>query len=390
MNRILRTAVAVLAATALAGIATAPAVASDSRAGEPLDIMWPSDGARFYDLPRFYGDGAPGATVTVLVAGASVGETTVDDAGDWFLPVAETDLPAEGEHFDATVRQDDGGTVTEVVVSDLHVDVDGSHIRQPLPGLQDEITGDFVFVGNQNYDGIVVLRLVGTTAEGDEVEWVAQNEGEPLYPDVTPWEGTWTSPPNEYTYKDWNFDPAENLAEGEYTIDTWLVTEDGELDLGNGAPFTVIPGAGGDESGSDESGGDESGSDENGSDESGADENGTDAGDEGGDESGSDESGAAESGSDEAGAAENGTDENGAAESGAAESGAAESGAAEGGSDDDGADENGADENGADENGAGEDLPDTGAAGSLLPTAAVVLLGLGAGLIVLRARRASA
>ncbi|SDU58491.1 LPXTG cell wall anchor domain-containing protein [Jiangella alkaliphila] len=402
MNRIravLPRALGVLAATALAGIAAvAPAdaivpavVVAETREGEPLDVRWPSDGARFYDPPVFHGAGAPGATVTVSVAGAPVGSTTVDGAGAWYLPVPAEDLPPEGEHFDADVRQEDGASVTEVVIADLHVDIDGSHIRLPLPGQTDQITGDFVFSGNQNFDGIVLLRLTGTTADGEEVEWLAQTEGEPIYPEVTVWEGTWTFPPNQFTYKDWSFDPAENLAEGEYLVDTWLITPEGDLDQGNSAPFTVIPGAGGDESGSDESGSDESGSDENGSDESGTDV--------GADESGSDDGadgGAAEAGTDENGAAEAGSDENGADENGAAENGAAENGAddgAEAGADDGAADDGAtedADDDGAANGSGGEDLPDTGAGDTLLPLVAVVLLGVGVGLVVLRARRASA
>ncbi|MER7798386.1 Ig-like domain-containing protein [Microbacterium sp. NPDC096154] len=88
------------------------AFAVDTAAPDAPVITTPDDGAAIGDpTPEIAGTGEPGTTITVIVDGEPVGETEVGEDGTWTFTPAE---PLEdGEHTITATATDDAGNVSE-------------------------------------------------------------------------------------------------------------------------------------------------------------------------------------------------------------------------------------------------------------------------------------
>ncbi|WP_051425825.1 Ig-like domain-containing protein [Jiangella gansuensis] len=219
---------------------------------EDLTVESPTEGQTTDNArPTFTGTGHPGGTVALTVGETAYGEVEVAEDGTWSITPG-SDLPV-GVRFDAVVTQSAEGETQDVTVAGLGINAADVTITAPEDG--STVAGDVVFQGTSFADATIGLLLEGATAADDAAEprLGIRAEGQD---DVEEWAG-------EFEIDEagnWTFDPAEDLAEGEYTITATATLEGGDPELSDSeavATFTVANEDDGDDSG--DAGGSENG-----------------------------------------------------------------------------------------------------------------------------------
>ncbi|TDE14996.1 Ig-like domain-containing protein [Jiangella asiatica] len=201
---------------------------------EELVVDSPTEGQTTDNArPTFTGTGHPGGTVALTVGETAYGEAEVAEDGTWSI-TPSGDLPV-GVRFDAVVTQSAEGETQEATVAGLGINAADVTITAPEDG--STVAGDVVFEGTSFANATIGLMLEGTAAASDEAQprLGIRAEGED---DVEEWAG-------EFEIDDagnWTFDPAEDLAEGEYTVTATATLEGGDPELSDSeavATFTV-------------------------------------------------------------------------------------------------------------------------------------------------------
>ena len=82
---------------------------------EPIDDSPTTD-----STPDIVGTGEPGATVTVSIDGAEIGDAVVDEDGNWTVPV--TTPLADGPHTASAIQTDEAGNESDADEVDFVVD----------------------------------------------------------------------------------------------------------------------------------------------------------------------------------------------------------------------------------------------------------------------------
>jgi LPXTG-motif cell wall-anchored protein len=202
-----------------------------------LTIEAPSDGQTVDSgnrRPAFNGTGEPGGEVTLTVGDNEHGSATIDDEGNWTIE-PDSDLP-HGVRFDATVTQAAKDTSQSQTVSDLGIKVvPGIELTTPEDG--STVSPSVVFEGTAHPDTQVGLLLTPADASSDSAPSSQAGPGaQDEHTDV--WEGDFVMDDEG----NWTFTPAEELAEGDYTIKAIAGIEGGDEELSMSedmANFTV-------------------------------------------------------------------------------------------------------------------------------------------------------
>jgi len=184
----------------------------DTTAPEPPVITSPADGAVTGDAtPDITGTGTPGDTITVIIDGTEVGETTVGDDGTWtFTPTTPL---ADGDHTITATATDPAGNTSD---PSPPVDITVDTTAPAAPVITDPAQGD---VTND-----ATPPITGTAEPGSTVDITI--DGVVVAEDV-PVDGN----------GNWTWTPESPLDDGEHTVTVTATDEAGNTSVPS-APVT--------------------------------------------------------------------------------------------------------------------------------------------------------
>jgi small neutral amino acid transporter SnatA (MarC family) len=142
---------------------------------EAVLITAPADGSIIPEpTPNIVGTGEPGATVVVSIDGAELGEATVDENGNWAVPV--TTPLTDGPHIARAVQTDPDGneSTNEIEFAVDTVAPDAPVITGPADGsTTPDSTPDIVGTGEPNSTVTVFIDgvLIGEAVVDDDGNW---------------------------------------------------------------------------------------------------------------------------------------------------------------------------------------------------------------------------
>ncbi|UXN09362.1 Ig-like domain-containing protein [Bartonella sp. HY328] len=162
--------------------------------------------------PSFSGTAEAGTTITIKDSdGTIVGQTTVDDEGNWSLT---TDPLAEGSHNLSITATDTAGNESTGTGFDVTIDTQGPTATAELGSISDDSGFDSTDFVTNDTTLIYTIRINGDIEAGDTV-WMR------IKPDGGA-SGEWIQATrnDDGTYSVNHNDAAHSLADGRYTIET--------------------------------------------------------------------------------------------------------------------------------------------------------------------------